>query len=57
MSDIERDDDGNVTIKPPTASANGGAIAPGVTLEAGPPEFIVYMHEGRPVLYQRYVEE
>jgi len=52
---IETDEAGNVTVHAPTATAAASALTPGVETQA--PEFIVYMHEGKPVLYQRYTEE
>jgi hypothetical protein len=50
---ISTDLNGDVTISAPPAAAHGAGLAPGV-VEA--PEFVVYMHEGRPVLYKRYEE-
>ena len=55
LDGITRDAEGNVTVHAPTATASGGALVPGAVTE--PPEYMVYEHEGRPVLYKRYVEE
>jgi hypothetical protein len=52
---IFTDSNGDVTITAPTAASNGAAAHPPGLVEV--PEFVVYMHEGRPVLYKRYEEK
>ncbi len=46
---------GDVTISPGPAGAQATALEPNVDEEA--PQFILYMHQGRPVIYQRFDEE
>lgn len=46
---------GDVVLMPPAASAHAEALPPGGSSDA--PEFIMYMHEGRPVVYQKYMED
>lgn len=50
---ISTDEEGNVTVHAPTATAQSRALAP----SSEPPEYMVYEHDGKPVLYKRYVEE
>jgi hypothetical protein len=57
---VQTDEAGNVTISPPIATAASAGIAPGRGDDGGgddAPEYVVYVHAGRPVLYQRYREE
>ena len=44
----------DITLNPPPAAATAEALPPG---ENTAPEFILYMHEGRPTIYKRYEEE
>lgn len=53
---MSRNGSGDVTLHPPTASATAEALPPG-GVDEGAPEFILYMHQGRPVVYQRYMED
>jgi hypothetical protein len=50
---IVTDEEGNVTVHAPTATASGQALVPGTE----PPLYLVYEHEGKPVLYKLYSEE
>lgn len=46
---------GDVTLTPPAAAADAEAFTPGGDDVA--PEFILYMHNGEPVVYRRYEKE
>ena len=48
---------GDVTLTPPAAEARAKALPPGGTASDDAPEFIMYMHMGRPVVYQKYMED
>lgn len=55
---VQTDDEGNVTISPPLATASSAGLEPGAAVAAvEAPEYVVYVHAGKPVLYQLYREE
>lgn len=51
---IQNGSNGDVTIMPDVARAKSIAPKPN---ETPAPEFIVYIHDGEPVLYKRYDKE
>lgn len=55
---MPRNGSGDVTLYPPPAEASAEAIPPGGSSSGdGAPPFILFMHNGRPVVYQRYMED
>lgn len=47
---------GDVVLSPPPAEATAKALPPGGSSDDAP-NFIMYMHLGRPVVYQKYMED
>lgn len=42
----------DIVLNPPPAAASAEALTPGSESDA--PEFILFMHDGEPVVYKRY---